>query len=100
MPTMRTSTTFAKWVVDTGKDLVQHYYGENWDLETGMFYHSEVPIQPVEELVPRESAELIYWVNGALMFIKTVTRLFSLRLEEQHEIDILLNMDINEIDEV
>lgn len=82
MLNMQTSLVFAEWVARNGKALIDHYYGENFDLETGQYHESEIPVLPIEQLVPRENHELVYWINNSIMFIKTLARLFHHRLSE------------------
>ena len=82
MPNLQTSLVFAQWIVENGKALIDHYYGVNFDVETGRFDESEIPVLPVEQFVPRDNHELQYWINNALMMIKTLTRLFHHRLTE------------------
>jgi len=100
MPNLETSYVFARWVADTGKALIEHYYGENYDLETGRFSPTDELLIPVEDIIPREREDLVYWLNGALMFIKTVARLFHVRLNEIDPDDVRLIDQIWDVDEI
>lgn len=82
MPNLQTSLVFAQWIVTNGKALIDHYYGVNFDVETGRFDTAELPAYPVEDMVPRDNHELHYWINNAIMMIKTLTRMFHHRLAE------------------
>jgi hypothetical protein len=92
MPNLQTSLVFAQWIVENGKALIDHYYGVNFDVETGRFEESEIPVSPVEQFVPRDNHELQYWLNNAIMMIKTLTRLFHHRLTEDLA-DFILPLD-------
>lgn len=92
MPNMQTSLVFAQWIITNGKALIDHYYGVDFDVETGRFDESELPIMPVEQMIPRDNHEVTYWINNALMMIKTLTRMFHHRLTEDLA-DFILPLD-------
>lgn len=102
MPHIKVSAQFARWVAEMGQTLVEHYYGNTFDLDTGRYSpcNDEVPPIPIEDMIPRDQHDVVYWINNALMFIKTLARVFHLRADGYYALEDLLSEDIGEIEEI
>lgn len=78
MANIRLSLTFARWVLETSKQLIHHVYGQNYDPTLGEFDQLQHPANPTLYFrMTQNDHEAAYWLNTCIQFLKTISGIFA-----------------------